>query len=111
VTYSEQEPGWWVDPDRLPPAPRRPVDHQAVRDAVLFWWEHRREPRGPYEAGQRVGYMPYEDRSKILRDLAGRVGSVLQTLAVDQRLIQFGGEEDGTMIVHIVAELDELLPM
>ena len=55
--------------------------------------------------------MPREDRAKILRDLAGRVGSVLQTLAVDQRLIQFGGEEDGTVIVHIVAELDELLPM
>lgn len=90
---------------------RQGVDHQAVRDAVLFWWEHRHEPRGEYEPGQTVGYMPLEMRSEILQHLAGRVGRVLQATAVDQRVIQFGGEEDGTVIVRIAATLEELLPL
>jgi hypothetical protein len=87
------------------------VNHQAVRDAVAFWWEHRRGPRLPYELGTVVGYMPLESRSKILQDFAGTTGTVMQTLTLDQRLIQFGGEEDGTVITRIVATLEELWPL
>jgi hypothetical protein len=87
------------------------VNHQAVRDAVSFWWEHRRGPRLPYESGTLVGYMPLESRSKILQGFAGTTGRVMQTLTLDQRLIQFGGEEDGTVITRIVATLEELWPL
>lgn len=84
---------------------------QALCDATRFWWEHRRGPRQPYEPGTVVGYMPVESRSKILQHLAGRTGTVMQTLSLDQRLIQFGGEEDGTVITRIVATLEELWPL
>lgn len=87
------------------------VNHQAVRDAVVFWWEHRSRPRGQYEPGAVVAYMPLEKRSAVLQLLAGRVGRVMQVTDVDQRLVQFGGEEDGTAIVRIAATLDELLPL
>jgi len=87
------------------------VNHQAVRDAVAFWWEHRSRPRGMYEPGALVGYMPLGKRSPILQELAGRVGRVMRVTDVDQRLVQFGGEEDGTVIIRIAATLEELLPI
>jgi hypothetical protein len=55
--------------------------------------------------------MPLEKRSPILQELAGRVGRVMQVTAVDQRLVQFGGEEDGTVIVRIAATIEELMPL
>jgi hypothetical protein len=86
-------------------------DSQALCDATRFWWEHRHEPRQPYDPGTTVGYMPLAGRSDALQELAGRTGTVMQTLNLDQRLIQFGGEEDGTAITRIVATLEELWPL
>lgn len=86
---------------------RQDVDHQAVRDAVLFWWEHRRDPRVLPPAA-RVGFVPFVAGPA---GLTGRIGHVMQVLPSERRLVQFGGEEDGSAVVRIVATLDELLPL
>lgn len=85
------------------------VDHQAVRDAVLFWREHRHEPRPALQPGTEVGYLPVSLRGAPL--LIGRVGHVMQVLPGNRRLVQFGGEEDGSEPVYLNAAFDHLLEL
>jgi len=90
---------------------RQDVDHQAVRDAVAFWWAHRHDPRPELSAAALVGYFPCWSRPYPNRLLNGRTGYVMQVLPGDQRLVQFGGEADGSVVVRLVADLDELVPL
>lgn len=87
---------------------RQEVDHQATRDAVVFWWEHRHEQRPPLQPGAQVGYLPHRHGPA---KMGSRTGSVMQVLPGDMRLVQFGGEQDGSEIVRIVAHAEELLPL